>query len=495
MPSNEKTFQDAIAALNVGRIDDAERLFKAFLKDQRNHVGALNLLVVALMSKNRFAEAEEYIARAVKLDPSSDVSHYNFGIISKRLRKPGQALSQFSNAIRLNAKIPETWNNRGTVFNDLKQFENAISDFDQAILLNQNYSDAYCNKGKSLSALARCDEAVAAYDKALALKPDLAEAWVGRCSVLTELKRYDEAFAACGKALALRPDLAEAWVGRGNILTEFNRHDEAVSAYDKAVALKPDLAGAWLGRGRCRCILGQLREGTDDYQKALQHGADEDSVRYQLAQFGVGETPIRMPNSVVKEVFDKYADRFEDELINKLKYQAPMELSKLIRSVTVSRPLDVLDLGCGTGLMGVQLRDIAGTLRGVDISARILKKAEQREIYDELTCSEITEFLAQERHKYDLVVATDVFIYFGDLALAFRQVSQILRDHGLFGFSVEATERDDFVLQKTGRYAHSAGYLKALAATYQFSIETIATSVIRQDYGKDVTGFIVLLRH
>jgi protein O-GlcNAc transferase len=87
MSTAAKPFQDAIAALKAQKFGDAERLFKAFLKSEPQHVGALNLLTVALMSQERFADAKEYIAKAVKLNGRSDASYRNYGIILKRLGK------------------------------------------------------------------------------------------------------------------------------------------------------------------------------------------------------------------------------------------------------------------------------------------------------------------------------------------------------------------------------------------------------------------------
>ena len=274
MAAADKIFQDAIASLNIQKPDDAERLFKKFLKVQPNHIGALNLLTVTLMSMKRFAEAERFILKAVTLNQSSDVSFYNYGIILKNLGKPRQALEQFDHALKINSQVCETWNNRGTVLNDLQRYELAISDFDKAIALNRNYFESYCNKGKSLSKLKRFDEALEAYDKALALKSDLAEARLGRGNVFTKLRRYDEAFAAYDKALALKPDLAEAWLGRGNVFTKLRRHDEAFAAYDKALALKADLAEAWLGRGNVFAELKRHDDALAAYDKALAVKAD-----------------------------------------------------------------------------------------------------------------------------------------------------------------------------------------------------------------------------
>jgi len=153
MSDTVQIFNDAISAVNNRDLKRAEELFRGIIKTDESHIAALNLLVVVLMSMKRFAEAEQFIARATSLNQQSDVSFYNYGLISKHLNKPQQALENFSKAIALNPDIAETWNNRGTVLNDLNKYDLAISDFDKAIAINGQYSEAYANKGKSLMLL------------------------------------------------------------------------------------------------------------------------------------------------------------------------------------------------------------------------------------------------------------------------------------------------------------------------------------------------------
>ena len=179
--------------------------------------------------------------RALKENATSDVTFYNYGIILKALKRPAEALDQFTRALALNAAVAETWNNRGTAFNELKQYREAIADFDKALSINPNYADAYCNKGKALAENKLYDQSLAALDRALSLKPDLAEAWLGRGSIYNALKRRDDALAAYDKALALRPDFADAWFARGNILIERKQYNDAFIAYDKALAIEPNL--------------------------------------------------------------------------------------------------------------------------------------------------------------------------------------------------------------------------------------------------------------
>jgi FkbM family methyltransferase len=217
MSSSAITFQNAAAALNRGDNLDAEKLFKAVLQREPNHVAALNLLTVVLVRLQRYADAEEFVARAVTLDQRSDAAYYNYGIILKRVGKPEQALLQFDSALRLNPNSPETWNNRGTLLNDLKRYEDAISDFDRAISLNKNYPGALFNKGKSLSALERHEEALHAYDAALALAPDLQVAWFARGRCCIALERDSEALSSYTRLFGSQRDYFKKSVLESNI--------------------------------------------------------------------------------------------------------------------------------------------------------------------------------------------------------------------------------------------------------------------------------------
>src|SRR6516164_1209586 len=275
MSDTVQIFNDAISAVNNRDLKRAEELFRGIIKTDESHIAALNLLVVVLMSMKRFAEAEQFIARATSLNQQSDVSFYNYGLISKHLNKPQQALENFSKAIALNPDIAETWNNRGTVLNDLNKYDLAISDFDKAIAINGQYSEAYANKGKSLMLLKRYDEAFAAYDQALAIKPGLEVAWLGRGNVFCGLKRYDEAFAAYDKALSIKPDLENAWLGRGNVFWSLRRYDEAFAAYDKALSIKPDLEsveGSRLHMKMHLCNWEQLNKEIGDLTNSIRAG-------------------------------------------------------------------------------------------------------------------------------------------------------------------------------------------------------------------------------
>jgi predicted TPR repeat methyltransferase len=132
-------------------------------------------------------------------------------------------------------------------------------------------------------------------------------------------------------------------------------------------------------------------------------------------------------------------------------------------------------------------------MTGVDLSAHMLAQARDRDVYSELECIELTEYLARCHTEFDLVVAADVLIYLGDLTPVFLGVQRALRPGGRFAFSVEASEQLDYELAETRRYRHSRPYLERLSAGFGLTVDVIENGVLRREAGSDVNGYLVLL--
>jgi predicted TPR repeat methyltransferase len=168
--------------------------------------------------------------------------------------------------------------------------------------------------------------------------------------------------------------------------------------------------------------------------------------------------------------------------------------------------LDVLDLGCGTGLCGPLLRPMARSLAGVDLSPVMVERSKARGVYDRVSAIDLLEALRSASAAYDLLVAADVLIYFGDLAPVFEPAAAALRPGGLFAFSVEALPADSgaagaggtgdrFQLRPTTRrFAHAEPYLRRLAGIFGLAVVRLDPITVRTEAGQPVAGFLVLLK-
>jgi len=205
-------------------------------------------------------------------------------------------------------------------------------------------------------------------------------------------------------------------------------------------------------------------------------------------------TPAVLPDAYIARLFDEYAPRFEKALVEKLGYRAPQILREALDEVAPSRRFArAFDLGCGTGLAGAALHDRLKWLGGVDLSAAMVKGAEDKGIYDQLIVGDMKTALADQLD-CDLIVAADVLTYMGDLASLFKAVARALKADGLFAFTVQRHEGDGFMLGAEHRFSHGHAYVEALAATTGFDVLLLREAVSRREKGVDVPGLVAILR-
>ncbi len=519
----------SVALLQQGNRADARNFAADAIVANPRNVEALLVLADCHTHAGDLTSALEDYDRITALEPGIAEVHNNRGLVLHRLARPAEALASCEQAIALSPGMSDAHVNRGNALAALGRRDEALAAYDQALALSPDRAEAQLGRGNVLCDESRHDEALAAYDRALALRPGLAEARLGRGNLLCRMKRFDEALADYDKALALdpalagaelgrgnalrerkrheealraydaaltlKPDLAEAFLGRGDALYEIKRYREALAAFDRAIALKTGLANAWLGRGDALRVMGQGADAIAAYQQALALGGNADMIRYSLAALGAEPSPALSPQNYIVGLFDMYAETFDRDLVENLNYQSPRLLAQLIaRTVPADARLDILDIGCGTGLMGEGLRALKRTLTGVDLSPNMLEQARRRGIYDRLIESDIAAFLDTQTDQFDLTVSTDVFIYIGDLAGIFVGVRRALRRDGLFCFSVEAADEGDFVLRPTLRYAHSLAYLTKLADQNGFAVMTVEPHAVRREAQASIAGYNIVMR-
>jgi len=418
----------------------------------------------------------------------------NAGLALQQQGQLDQAEALYKEILRSHPQHFHALQLMATLAGQRKNSAAAVELFDQALRIDPHHAQSLYNRAVALQDLKRPAEALESCDRALRIKPDYPQALNQRGIALHELKRLDEALQSYDRALRIKPDHVEALFNRGVALHDLKRPDEALESYDRALTIKPDHADALVNRGNALLELKRPEEAIAALRLAIVHGGDPEQIGYTLAALGAATVPAATPRQFVTRHFDQFASRFEQHLIGTLKYQTPALLCKEISRFVPAGNLDILDLGCGTGLLGALLKPLARKLTGVDLSPNMLKMARQLQVYDELICGDLTGFLQTQSGNFDLVAAADVFVYIGDLSPAFDGVRHALRAGGLFAFSVEASDAEDFVLRRTLRYAHSVAYLQELAASHQFVCEFIEPRTIRQERGSDVNGFHAILR-
>jgi len=321
----------------------------------------------------------------------------------------------------------------------------------------------FTDQGKSLIKLNKLSEAKFFFEKALELRPDFADALSNLAIVEHKLGNLDQAVRLYKKVVAL--DFNYALESENKILSViyfFSQGNipEALETLYMLVEKNPRDALLFNMLGGCFASIGDSEMAITNYQKALEFEPEYPIPKHMLNSL-TGQTSKEPPKQYVKNLFDDYAHRFNSALVNNLQYSLPFIIKELILKSNSEKfqYKNVIDLGCGTGLAGKDLRDISTNLIGIDISENMASEAEKLNIYDTLIVGDIVEKLNAFHDKFDLLVALDVLIYIGDVQSIFRAVYNSCKQDSLFIFSVETQDEGGYSLLKSSRYAHSEEYI------------------------------------
>jgi predicted TPR repeat methyltransferase len=386
----------------------------------------------------------------------------------------------------------------GVAFHRQGRLAQAAQSYARACAADPAHVAAQFNLAVALQADGRPLDSEAAYKRALALKPDLVQALNNLANLYLAHNRVAEAFEALMRATKIAPEFAPPWNNLGDALLRMGRAEEAREHFTKALGLDPALLEARENLGRTLLALGRAAEALPHLEQVLAARPGDAPLRF-VRDAAAGERPARPPDAFVAGLFDNMAAEFDRRLLEQLDYRVPDHIARAVGPWLEGRPHPrrALDLGCGTGLVADALRGRFEALHGVDLSPRMVEKAQARKLYAAVEAGELVAFLAQRSPgSADLVVAADVFGYVGDLAPVFAQVARVLAPDGLFAFTVEGGgPGESFNLTHTGRYTHTSGYVEALAPAHGLRVASSSGETLRVERGKPVAGRLYTLAH
>jgi len=377
------------------------------------------------LANGRPAAAVAALRQALALDPTGSPGHHNLGLALEELGRLDEAEAAYRDALRVDPVCVAALNSLGDLLRRRGRLEEARDCFQGALNIKPTRL-IHMRLGMVLWKLGDCAAALDAFERSVAGGSNSAEAYYNLGSAELELGKFDDAIRNAREALRLSPGFSEA-------LTLCAAALAATGAVEAGVRLlhKPDghlLLAIRLLNSR---LFGPARVCLE---KAVREGSGSALARHLLLALS-GENPEHPVEGYVRELFDASAATFDHELVAKLGYGIPREMVDALRAVAGASGgrWNVLDLGCGTGLVGVELASYSASVVGVDLSPNMIDLARQRKVYTELHCADLMTVLADEaaRHAcYDVVTAADVFIYVGKIDAAVAAIRRVLRPGG-----------------------------------------------------------------
>ena len=104
-------------------------------------------------------------------------------------------------------------------------------------------------------------------------------------------------------------------------------------------------------------------------------------------------------------LYDDWSQNYDAHLLDDFGYISPQIAAQTLAERSRQRDVDIVDYGCGTGLVGEELvKQGFATIDGVDISAGMLGQAREKGDYRNLVCSDLTAPIALDDAVYDVAI-------------------------------------------------------------------------------------------
>jgi len=128
-------------------------------------------------------------------------------------------------------------------------------------------------------------------------------------------------------------------------------------------------------------------------------------------------------------------NKYNQDMVN-WKYTAPQETVLVLKKYALDNKCKILDAGCGTGLVGIELKKCGySNIDGVDFSQNMLDLIPQ-DIYKKIEKVDLNKPLKFKPNMYDVVMCVGTFTYGHVKPQALDELIRITKNGGLICFTI-----------------------------------------------------------
>lgn len=509
-------FNLGLSLLNLHKIHEAENMFLQTLQYQPDFKEAFFELGRLANQQNNYHQAKQYFSKAIELDtnyiaaqielaklsdkvsdellrlsqcyPSSPDVFFALSQYYQSLGNLTSALGYAQQALTLSPDNPEILLLLADLLHNQGQNETAQTYYSQVLLAQPSNIDALKNMADILTLSRQFSVAEQMYKRALDYAPERSDILINYADMLYRDHRTQEAVEIYHKAVILSPSSPEISNNLGIITRELGDYEEALGLFFNALHLAPQQKAISANIAETLTILyssspDKAAQIADNWLKSYP---DNSFAQHLSSAFAHKADTTEQASAYSRDLFNLFAPEYETKL-QKIAYNLPQQLKSILGELSGN----IIDLGCGTGLVAEQFKSSHNDFIGVDISSEMLKLAAAKNLYSQLFEQDILHFL----RTYPLpstvqFIAADVFCYFGDLS----PLLELTFPHPIC-FSVEKSQSNaPFELSSTGRFKHNSDAINNLLRKIGYSTINQHSVTLRQEAGQDVEGVIFTAR-
>ncbi len=129
-------------------------------------------------------------------------------------------------------------------------------------------------------------------------------------------------------------------------------------------------------------------------------------------------------------------------------YTAPQETVSILKKYAFNKNFKILDAGCGTGLVGIELKKYGySNIEGVDFSQSMLDLV-PKGIYKKIEKIDLNKSLKFKDNMYDVLICVGTFTYGHVKPKALDELIRITKNRGLICFTINEGIYEEYGFDK-----------------------------------------------
>ena len=141
--------------------------------------------------------------------------------------------------------------------------------------------------------------------------------------------------------------------------------------------------------------------------------------------------------------YDKWGDKYDKDMVE-WNYTGPQETVNIFKKHSLSKDIKIFDAGCGTGLVGIELKKFGyNNIDGADLSKKLLDLI-PKGFYNKLEQIDLNKPLNKKSNIYDAVLCVGTFTFGHVKPPALDELIRIIKNKGLICFTINEGIYEDY---------------------------------------------------
>ena len=145
--------------------------------------------------------------------------------------------------------------------------------------------------------------------------------------------------------------------------------------------------------------------------------------------------------------YDQWGDKYDRDMVE-WNYTGPQETVNIFKKYVSRKDIKIFDAGCGTGLVGIELKKFGYTnIDGADLSKKLLDLV-PKGFYNKLEQIDLNKPLNKKSNIYDAALCVGTFTFGHVKPSALDELIRIIKNKGLICFTVNEGIYEEYGFDK-----------------------------------------------